>query len=427
MNTLVFDIETVPDVEFGRRLFGLEGLSDDEVGKAMQARARQESGSDFLPHEQHRIVAISCAFRSREGFRVWSLGDESATERELVERFFDGIDKFTPDLVSWNGGGFDLPVLHYRALRFQVQAPRYWETGDEDNAFRYNNYLGRFHWRHIDVMDVLSGYQARARASLSDTAVLLGFPGKLGFDGSQVWDAYRDGELTRIRRYCETDVINTWLIFLRFQHMRGRLTDAGLADELARTRTWLTDAKQPHFDEFLAAWSAPRREHARAREGHAGIETGVVADLTHEAEGVVRGGEAGGKIVFVAGALPGERISFRRRSFHKSHDEAELARSARGVAARVTPRCAHFGVCGGCAMQHLDPAAQIEAKQKELAANLERIGNVEPAEWLPPLLGPHWNYRRRARLSSRFVTKKGRSLVGLSREAGQVRRRRATL
>jgi predicted PolB exonuclease-like 3'-5' exonuclease len=82
--------------------------------------------------------------------------------------------------VSWNGGGFDLPVLHYRALRFQVQAPRYWETGDEDNAFRYNNYLGRFHWRHVDVMDVLSGYQARARASLSDTAVLLGYPGKLG-------------------------------------------------------------------------------------------------------------------------------------------------------------------------------------------------------------------------------------------------------
>ena len=256
MNTLVFDIETVPDVEFGRRLFGLEGLADDEVGKAMQAKARQDSGSDFLPHEQHRIVAISCAFRSREGFRVWSLGEENAPERELVLRFFDGIEKFTPDLVSWNGGGFDLPVLHYRALRHQVAAPRYWETGDEDTAFRYNNYLGRFHWRHIDVMDVLSGYQNRARASLSDTAVLLGFPGKLGFDGSQVWDAYQRGELTRIRRYCETDVVNTWLVFLRFQHMRGRLTDAGLAEELARTRAWLVDAKQPHFDEFLAAWTA---------------------------------------------------------------------------------------------------------------------------------------------------------------------------
>src|SRR6187455_981235 len=213
MNTLVFDIETVPDVEFGRRLFGLHSLSDDEVGKAMQARARQDSGSDFLPHEQHRIVAISCAFRSREGFRVWSLGDEGASERELVERFFDGIEKFTPDLVSWNGGGFDLPVLHYRALTAGVQAPRYWETGDEDQTFRYNNYLGRFHWRHIDVMDVLSGYQARARASLADMADLLGFPGKLGFSGDKVADAFLAGQIVDIRRYCETDVLNTYLIF----------------------------------------------------------------------------------------------------------------------------------------------------------------------------------------------------------------------
>ena len=153
-------------------------------------------------------------------------------------------------------------------------------------------------------------------------------------------------------------------------------------------------------------------------EGHA-VETGVVSDLTHEAEGVVRPGETGGKIVFVAGALPGERISFRRRSFHKSHDEAELVEILEASPQRVTPRCAHFGVCGGCALQHLDPAAQIEAKQKELAANLERIGNVTPAEWLPPLLGPHWNYRRRARLSSRFVTKKDRSLVGFREKQGK--------
>jgi 23S rRNA (uracil1939-C5)-methyltransferase len=156
-----------------------------------------------------------------------------------------------------------------------------------------------------------------------------------------------------------------------------------------------------------------------ARADHAGIETGVVSDLTHEAEGVVRPGEGGGKIVFVAGALPGERVSFRRRGFHKSHDEAELVEILEASPDRVTPRCAHFGVCGGCALQHLDPAAQIAAKQKELASNLERIGNVAPEQWLPPLLGPHWNYRRRARLSSRFVTKKDRSLVGFREKQGK--------
>jgi 23S rRNA (uracil1939-C5)-methyltransferase len=155
------------------------------------------------------------------------------------------------------------------------------------------------------------------------------------------------------------------------------------------------------------------------RAANAAVETGVVVDLTHEGEGVVREPAAGGKIVFVAGALPGERVSFRRRSFHKSHDEAELLEVHEASPARVTPRCAHFGVCGGCALQHFDPAAQIESKQKELAANLARIGNVQPAEWLPPLLGPHWNYRRRARLSSRYVAKKGRSLVGFREKQGK--------
>jgi 23S rRNA (uracil1939-C5)-methyltransferase len=155
----------------------------------------------------------------------------------------------------------------------------------------------------------------------------------------------------------------------------------------------------------------------RATNGAANgaVEIGVISDLTHEAEGVVRAG----KTVFVAGALPGERVSFRRRSFHKNHDEAELIEVLEPSAQRVTPRCAHFGVCGGCALQHLAPAAQIEAKQKELAENLARIGNVEPLEWLAPLLGPHWNYRRRARLSSRYVAKKGRSLVGFREKQGK--------
>ena len=193
MNRLVFDIETVPDVELGRRLYGLEGLDDAAVAKAMFARQRAESGNEFLPHIQHRVVAIACALRTREQLTLWSLGDLQSSEAELLTRFFDGIEKYSPDLVSWNGGGFDLPVLHYRSLKAGVQAPRYWETGEEDSAFRYNNYLSRFHWRHLDLMDVLAGFQARARAALADVAALLGFPGKLGFSGDKVWDAYLAG------------------------------------------------------------------------------------------------------------------------------------------------------------------------------------------------------------------------------------------
>jgi hypothetical protein len=254
MNTLVFDIETIPDVDLGRRLYGLEGLSEEQVAKAMFTLRRNLTGGEFLSLEQHRVVAISCVLRSREGLRVWSLGDPSSTEAELIERFYDGIEKFTPDLVSWNGSGFDLPVLHYRALRAGIRATRYWQTGDDDSAFRYNNYLSRFHWRHTDLMDVLSGFQSRARVSLQNVACLLGLPGKLGFSGAQVWDAWLGGDLVRIRRYCETDVLNTYLVYLRFDLMRGRLAPERYAEEVEKVRELLRAGKEPHLAEFLHAW-----------------------------------------------------------------------------------------------------------------------------------------------------------------------------
>lgn len=255
MAVFAFDIETVPDVELGRRLYNLEGLTDKQVGYVMQAKRREAVGNEFLSYEQQRVVAISVALRSRDGFKVWSLGDPSAPEAQIIQRFYDGIEKYTPDLVSWNGGGFDLPVLHYRALRHGVQAPRYWEAGDEDQAFRYNNYLNRYHMRHLDLMDVLSSYQPRARVSLQAAANLLGLPGKLGMSGDKVWDAYLDGHLEAIRNYCETDVLNTFLVYVRFELMRGRLNRDEYLAELALIRDTLRMAGKPHFDEFLAAWS----------------------------------------------------------------------------------------------------------------------------------------------------------------------------
>lgn len=256
LNVIVFDIETVPDVAGARRLWDLEGLDDEAVGKVMFAKRQQETGgtSDFLRHHLHRIVAISAVLRSEERLNVWSLGDPNASEAELVRRFFEGIERYTPTLVSWNGGGFDLPVLHYRALINGVSAPRYWETGSDEPAFRYNNYLSRYHWRHLDLMDVLSGYQPRAVASLDEMATLMGFPGKLGMSGKDVWDRYRAGEIAAIRNYCETDVLNTYLVYLAFERMRGHLRDAQHTAEIARLRAHLTDSGKPHLLEFLAAW-----------------------------------------------------------------------------------------------------------------------------------------------------------------------------
>lgn len=137
-------------------------------------------------------------------------------------------------------------------------------------------------------------------------------------------------------------------------------------------------------------------------------ETGRVESLNHDGAGVVRAG----KTVFVAGALPGELVSFIRRRAHRQYDEAELTAVLEPSAARVTPRCVHFGVCGGCALQHLDGAAQLAIKEQQLRETLERVGKVTPRQWLAPLTGPEWRYRRRARLGARYVRARERSLVG---------------
>jgi predicted PolB exonuclease-like 3'-5' exonuclease len=252
---LVFDIETIPDVKGLRTLNGHPPeMADAEVAAAAFAARRDKSGSDFLQHHLHKIAAISCVYRDDDGFRVRSLGSLEDQEPRLVNDFFRIIEKYTPQLVSWNGSGFDLPVLHYRAMINGVVASRYWETGDEDRDFKWNNYLSRYHTRHMDLMDLLALYSGRANAPLDDLAKLCGFPGKLGVDGSQVWSLFQEGRLDQIRDYCETDVVNTYLVYCRFQLMRGLLTPAGYDAEIALVRSALAELDGAHWREYLAAW-----------------------------------------------------------------------------------------------------------------------------------------------------------------------------
>jgi predicted PolB exonuclease-like 3'-5' exonuclease len=253
--TLVFDIETIPDADGLRKLWDLAPeVSDAAVVELATQRRRQATGSDFLPAHLHRVVAISCALRERDSVRIWSLGSAQDGERELVQRFFDGIEKYTPQLVSWNGSGFDLPVLHYRALVHGIAGCCYWDVGDNNKDFRWNNYLSRFHARHTDLMDVLAGYQNRAWAPLDEIAQLCGLPGKLGMDGSQVYGAWKRGEIAAIRNYCETDVANTYVLFQRFQMIRGSLTAEAYANEVELLRGFIGAQEAPHWREFLAAW-----------------------------------------------------------------------------------------------------------------------------------------------------------------------------
>jgi len=256
MNVLVFDIETVPDIEAGRRLYDLEEIPASDVARAMSHLRLQQTGRDLLPHHLQRIVAISIALRAGNIFRLWSLGNENSSEAELLQRFYDGIERFNSTMVSWNGCGFDLPVIHYRSLLHGIAAPRYWDTGDADPSFRYNNYLNRFHWRHIDLMDVLAGYNPSAFAPLNQLATMLGLPGKMGMSGGKVWEAFQGGDIMGIRNYCETDVLNTLLIYLRFELMRGQLNANAFQRECQLARDALAAMDRPHLTEFLSRWKS---------------------------------------------------------------------------------------------------------------------------------------------------------------------------
>jgi 3'-5' exonuclease len=286
---LAFDIETIPDVAGLRLLRGAEATaSDADVYAAEIADRTARNKSDFMPPHLQRVLVISCVFRSGHRLHVRSFldleRDGRSEEGDIIQAFFDRVDSHRPQLVSWNGGGFDLPVLQQRGLRHGVVAGRYWDMGhddDSDREHRYNNYISRYHLRHIDLMDLLAMYQSRANAPLDAMAKLCGFPGKLGMDGSQVYGAYLDGRRDEIRRYCETDAMNTYLLWCRFEKMRGRLNDAGYRREIGLARETVAAMTEPHWAEYLAAWpeEAPPRSATRADDATALRDEPLIRDV----------------------------------------------------------------------------------------------------------------------------------------------------
>ena len=248
MNVLIFDIETVPDTSGGAKLLELEGLSKKDIIKAMEHTQFQKSGTMFQPLHLHKIVAISVLYKNNEKLSLLSLGDEDSEESDLLNLFFSAIDKYQPQLVSWNGKGFDSPVIHYRALIHGVSSIKYWDKGDDDREFKWNNYLNRYHDRHLDLMDVMSGY--KKPASLTDIAQLIGAPGKYGIDGSKVTDYYLANDIKKIRDYCETDVLNTYFVFLRYQLISNNITIDNYKKLLEEIFSFLDKSDKKHWKEF---------------------------------------------------------------------------------------------------------------------------------------------------------------------------------
>ena len=257
---LAFDIETIPDAHAIRTLHDFPNdISDADVVEYALQKRRAQNGSDFLPLHLHRVVAISCCLRwSEDKVHVSTIGKIEDDEATVLLKFYDLLERYTPQLVSWNGGGFDLPVLHYRSLIHGISAARYWDMGDGDfgdsRDFKWNNYLSRYHMRHCDLMDVLAMYNGRANAPLDQMAKLCGFPGKMGMDGSKVWNAFQQGQLQEVRDYCETDAANTYLMFMRFQLLRGVYNPQEYQAEIDRLYHHLNAQPQEHWQQFCQMW-----------------------------------------------------------------------------------------------------------------------------------------------------------------------------
>ena len=252
MSVLVFNIKTIADIDSGRRLHDIHDLSDKDVANVMLHKHRQEFGHECLPTHLQKVIAISVALRTREDLSVITLGDENATEKEILEVFFSLIDLYTPNLVSWNGVGFDLPVLHYRALVHGVTAMRYWECGDQDPYFKPNNYLNRSHARHIDLLDSLAGFEKDAQAPFDEITTMLGFPDPARkIAKANVLDEYLAGNINAICNNSEFDVINLYLVYLRFEMMRGNIDKEEYQYERGVVRHCLQADNKPHLVRFI--------------------------------------------------------------------------------------------------------------------------------------------------------------------------------
>jgi predicted PolB exonuclease-like 3'-5' exonuclease len=255
---LAFDIETIPDCAGLRKVYDLPAeLPDADVAEVafQKRRVQSNSNNDFLPPHLHRVVVISCVLRNDDGIKVFSLGEPDAGEAVAIQRFFDGINKYVPQIVSWNGRNFDLPVLVNRGMIHGVGAACFLDTGADNKDFKWSNYINRFHDRHVDLMDVLSLYGGRG-SPLDELARLAGFPGKIGVGGGAVWDSYRAGKIEAIRNYCEADTANTYLLYLRFQLMRCAYSPERYEAECQVLRASLEKRTEPHWREFLSLWKA---------------------------------------------------------------------------------------------------------------------------------------------------------------------------
>jgi predicted PolB exonuclease-like 3'-5' exonuclease len=243
-----FDIETMPDPDLGRKVLGFTGDDDAVVHAMVEQRLKEtEATTEYPQLPYHRIVTICAAWLDPDSgrFKLGALGGRAMDERGHLEGFFNLFreSKKAPRLISWNGGGFDLPVIRYRSMIHGVAAPEFYRR---DGEWKWNNYQNRFHDMHVDLMDVLSGYGASTRIGLGTLAPILNLIGK-SFLTEPVYAHILRGEEDLVREYCKLDVLQTLLIYLVWAVHCGQLA-------VDRLREYVAIVRHAVEAEEFAAW-----------------------------------------------------------------------------------------------------------------------------------------------------------------------------
>jgi hypothetical protein len=264
-NLFVFDIETIPDTKSARNLLDLDkNVSDDEAVKSLTKYHLDltDQRNAFLRQPFHKVIVISFLeaeiirdFNGQEFYRLKDIrcgGEINSSESELVKGFFSHLKKNLSRLVSFNGKNFDLPVLKYAAMKNSVEATWLYKSGD-----KWNNYNQKYSldW-HCDLADAFSDFGASAKVKMNELCACFNLPGKIGIDGSMVFDLFKKNSLQEIRDYCETDVLNTYLLYLIYQHHNGSISQESFKKCQENLQEFLEkkSSQKTHFKEFLNEW-----------------------------------------------------------------------------------------------------------------------------------------------------------------------------
>lgn len=256
----VFDIETIPDTDVLYNLTGSETIDEKEKRKELEEYSSIISNGNSFPRQLfHKVVSISILIADIkhigdcEYYKINKIGTISnidKTEKEMVEVFFNYISKNIPRIVDYNGRTFDLPVMKYRAMKYGIGVKNLFKSGD-----KWNNYSSKYSldW-HCDLLDALSDFGSSAKCKMNEVCSILGIPGKIGVDGSKVAEMFDSGLLKDIDNYCETDVLNTYLVYLNYMLLNGSVNYDNFIKMNKELKDYMISKNLPHFNEFIDEW-----------------------------------------------------------------------------------------------------------------------------------------------------------------------------